>query len=97
MRIYIVVINVLGDVGKQLAADLIRRAAKDHDIGRHVVVQQKLTCLLYTSGALRDDEPAFLQLLNILPHGVVAHPHRLADGGIAGMALICLLYTSRCV
>ena len=36
------VINVLGDVGKQLAADLIRRAAKDHDIDRHVVVQQKL-------------------------------------------------------
>ena len=42
MHIYIVVINVLGDVGKQLAADLIRRAAKDHDIDRHVVVQQKL-------------------------------------------------------
>ena len=37
------VINVLGDVGKQLAADLIRRAAKDHDIDRHVIVQQKLT------------------------------------------------------
>ena len=41
MHIYIVVINVLGDVGKQLAADLIRRAAKDHDIDRHVIVQQK--------------------------------------------------------
>ena len=42
MRIYIVVINVLGVVGKQLAADLIRRAAKDHNIDRHVVVQQEL-------------------------------------------------------
>ena len=40
------------------------------------------------AGALCADEPAFLQLLHILPHGVVAHTHRLADGGVAGMALI---------
>ena len=37
------------------------------------------------AGALRDDEPAFLQLLHILPHGVVAHAHRLADGGVVGI------------
>ena len=40
------------------------------------------------AGALRDDEPTFLQLLHILPHGVVAHAHRRADGGIAGMTLV---------
>jgi hypothetical protein len=47
MRVYIVVINILGDVGKQLAADLICRAAKDHNIDRHVVVQQELADSVY--------------------------------------------------
>ena len=41
MGIRIVVVDVGGDVRKQLVADLVRRAAENHKIDRHVVFSQK--------------------------------------------------------
>ena len=37
MLVHIVVIDVLGDICEQLAADLIGGAVKDDDVDRHVV------------------------------------------------------------
>ena len=39
-------------------------------------------------GALRADEPLFLQLTDIFRNGVAAHAHGLADGAVAGVALV---------
>ena len=39
--VYVVVIDVFGDIGKQLAADLIGLAVENDQIDRHIVVQQK--------------------------------------------------------
>ena len=39
--VYIVVIDVFGDIGKQLAADLVGLTVENDQIDRHIVVQQK--------------------------------------------------------
>ena len=40
--VHIVVVDVLGNVGEQLAADLVGFAVENDEVDRHVVVQQKL-------------------------------------------------------
>ena len=40
--VHIVVVDVLGNVGKQLAADLVCLAVENDEVDRHVVVQQEL-------------------------------------------------------
>ena len=42
MGVHIVVVDVLGDVGKQLAADLVGGAVENDQVDRHVAAQQEL-------------------------------------------------------
>ena len=42
MLIHIVVVDVLGDVSEQLAADLIGGAVEDDDVDRHIVFHEEL-------------------------------------------------------
>ena len=41
MLVHIVIVDVLGNVGKELAADLIGGPVENHQIDRHLVLQQK--------------------------------------------------------
>ena len=43
MLVHIVVINVLGNIRKQLTADLIGGSVEDDDVDRHVVFHEELT------------------------------------------------------